>query len=180
MNYAYYVGEGPENDNLMDWVKLRNDCIKEARKSLMVKYGAERLMTKGENVYGLAWKEEQHERWKHPLCERDGFYVYNADRRYKEGKELYSDMHDKCVVDDVEEWLKKKLGVDHVAFGTNTVCWTFVGWNKGHLLVKVPDDGTVHNRTPKPPEWFREVTSTEWRKWNTKEEDESDEEDDPV
>ena len=172
MNYAYYIGEGPENDELMRQVLEKVNGVRDARRALIAKYGADQMMVKGEYVYGLAWKTEQHERWKHLLCERDGFYVYDADRRYREGKAFHREMMDDSVVDKVEDWLKKKLGIAHMACGAKAAYWTVIGWNNGHLLVKIPDDGMASNRPPKPPAWFREGTLTEWKEWCRKIEEE--------
>ena len=163
MDYAYYIGEGLENDEIMEQVQAKLNILRDARNALIAKYGAERMMVKGKHVYGLAWKAEQPERWKHLLCERGGYYVYDADRRYRQGKDFHCDLMDDSVVDKTDGWLKKKLGVDHMACGVKAVYWTCVGWNNGHLLVKIPDDGSSHNPAPKPPAWFREVTLKEWR-----------------
>ena len=160
---AYYVGEGPRNDGMLAKVMGRAEAVRKARLALVEKYGAKTLMVQDKFVWGVVWDERQAERWKRLLREQDGMYCYNGDGRYRFGKQLNSDISAPQVTDNTPAWLVTVLGVGHDVFFDRGVAHTFAGWNRGHLLLSIP---LGEKPLPAVPEWFREVTATEWRRWN--------------
>lgn len=165
---AYYVGEGPENDKMLAKAISRAEAVRKARLALVEKYGAKTLMVQGKFVWGIVWDEKQEEKWKHFLREQDGMFCYDGNDRYKLGKQLTRDLTAPEVTDHSSEWLVEVLGVGHWVYFDRGVAHSFAGWNRGHILLSIP---LGEKPLPAIPEWFREVTSTEWRKWNTVEEE---------
>lgn len=168
MDRAYYVGEGPENDKLLAKAIEQAEAVRLARLALIEKYGAKTLMVQGKFVRGLVWDERQNEPWKHFLREQDGMYCYDGNGRYKLGKQLSRDLTAPEVSDHSSEWLVKVLGVGHVVFFGRGIAYTSAGWNRGHILLSIP---LGEEPLPAIPDWFREVTATEWRKWDAVEEE---------
>lgn len=165
---AYYVGEGPENDKMLAKAISRAEAVRKARLALVEKYGAKTLMVQGKFVWGIVWDEKQEEKWKHFLREQNGMFCYDGNDRYKLGKQLTRDLTAPEVTDRSSEWLVEVLGVGHRVYFDRGVAHSFAGWNRGHILLSIP---LGEKPLPAIPEWFREVTSTEWRKWNTVEEE---------
>lgn len=161
---AYYVGEGPENDKVLAKAIEQAEAVRKARLALVEKYGAKTLMVQGKFVWGIVWDEKQDEKWKHFLREQDGMYCYNGNGRYKLGKQLDSDINAPEVTDNSSAWLIKVLGVEHDVFFVRGIAHTTAGWNRGHILLSIP---VGEKPLPAIPEWFREVTTTEWNKLNT-------------
>ena len=161
---AYYVGEGPENDKMLAKAIEQAEKVRKARKTLVEKYGAKTLMVQGKFVYGIVWDQKQEEKWKRLLREQDSMFCYNGNGRYKLGKQLDSDINAPEVTDHSSAWLIENLGVEHDVFFDRGIAHTTVGWNRGHILLSIP---VGEKPLPAIPEWFREVTTTEWNKWNT-------------
>ena len=169
---AYYVGEGLENDRMLAKAIEQAEAVRKARKALVEKYGAKTLMVQGKFVYGIVWDEKQEEKWKKLLREQDGMYCYEGNGRYKLGRQLNDDINDPEVTDHSSTWLIKELGVDHAVCFASGLAYTVAGWNRGHILMSIP---VGEEPLPAIPEWFREVTTTEWNKWNAVEEEHGEE-----
>ena len=161
---AYYIGEGPENDKWLAKTIERAEVVRKARKALIEKYGAKTMMVQGKFVWGLVWDARQEEKWKHFMREQDGMYCYNGNGRYKLGKQLNNDIEAPEVTDHTTDWLIKVLDVEHSVFFDRGIAHTSVGWNRGHILLSIP---LGEKPLPIIPEWFREVTASEWHKLNT-------------
>ena len=163
---AYFVGEGTENDKVLAKAIEQAEAVRKARKALVEKYGAKTLMVQGKFVWGVVWDQKQEENWKKLMREQDGMYCYKGNGRYRLGRLLNSDIIAPEVTDNSSAWLIEKLGVEHAVFFDRGIAHTTVGWNRGHILLSVP---VGEEPLPAIPEWFREVTTTEWNKWNAAE-----------
>ena len=170
MQYNYYLGTGVEAESLIERCKEKLEKRKEAWHALYVKYGCDILRELRGKVVCLGFKKKPDD-WNKWLAGEeihyDGdtkYYCYRPRMNTKRGKALASDIDAPDAVFDHSKFLVKELGIDHMTFCGNVAACSVAGFNGNTIVAKIPyGDGYTG---PKIPEWFREVTLTEFNEVN--------------
>ena len=169
MEKNFYIGDGPENDKLVEEVFAEIEKCRQARVQLLKDYEADYLWTNGHTVKGLAWDEKKEYPWLKGERQVNGKYIYEGRKSTKKGRELAERLKtEKILHFDPSEYIISKLKlarleIDHMAGIAHS---TAAGIAEGKIIVSIPYDKESilqgDDEFPDVPEWLREVKESEW------------------
>ena len=173
LEFHYYVGEGPENDKLLDEVVVRCKERDAARSKLAAEYGACGGAMRDGKAVGLLFDKMVKRKYlrREGYKGEDGTYMYLPRRNTKKGKELAARMAAEndvltfnpadCIVEELDVY--RRIGGPHKESPSGKALYhTGAGFVDGKILVQIP--GPKDEEFPEVPEWLREVSKDEWKK----------------
>lgn len=177
MEKHYYIGEGPQAEELISETREREDIARKARKALMAEYEADGLVLSvwGEGeVTGLAFDKPTNRPYlkgETELSNGKG-YGYYPKLNTKEGKRLAQKFEAEELTFSMSKFILDKLRLHRMVSGPGSPSRTgyilyhsVAGIISGKVLVSIPGSKeNGHGKTPFPevPAWLREVKESEW------------------
>lgn len=177
MEKHYYIGEGPQAEDLISETREREDIARKARKALMAEYEADGLVLSvwGEGkVTGLAFDKPTNRPYlkgETELSNGKGYGCY-PKLNTKEGKRLAQKFEAEELTFSMSKFILDKLRLHRMVSGpggpsrTGYILYHSVaGIISGKVLVSIPGSKeNGHGKTPFPevPAWLREVKESEW------------------
>lgn len=172
MQLHYYIGEGPEAEEIIAEIMDKQATVHAARAALCKECGVDNLFGCRGNVEGVFFKEKQNlPHLKGEMC-LEGGYGYYPKLNCKAGKELAAKLRDPALAFDINDHIIKRLKISrmvagrHAASRTGMALYSSVaGIAKGKILVIIPgapDNPDGGDPMPSVPEWMREVKESEW------------------
>lgn len=168
-NFRYFLGEGPEVDALNKEVDARIKARQAAQKALIEEYGADTLVVNGDDWSPLAFgfkEETKAPRFLKAADIKDGFYLFEPDKRYKKGKELAEKFKDPKYAFSPRKYVLEKYGLFRMTFGNGHWYRSVVFWPKDNIMaVEIPvntEDASSNDPWPEIPPFLREVKYSEF------------------
>lgn len=177
MERHYFIGEGPEADELIKAARNRESIARSARKAIIKEFDADGLMQspwRDGKVIGLAF----YERVKRPYLkgevrlDGDDGYGYYPKLSTKEGKRLSEKLKDDDLTFHMAKFILDHLHLHRMVKGQPSnhrrgypLYFSAAGIIDNKVLVSIP--GGKENKKgeapfPVIPEWMREVKESEW------------------
>lgn len=174
MRWKFYLGDGPEAEELIRAAEKRRKTAYASRKALMEEYGADGLILSSGFTYGqpiaLGYHEKQSRRYLRgeTPC-KDGYY-YFPKLSTKAGKELAARLEDPDMLFDRSDHVIHTLGLFHIEHGEMVSPGKFrtyqsaAAYGGGVVLVRIPcrENGDREQVFQKIPAWLREVKESEF------------------
>lgn len=166
IHYRYYIGQGSEAQALIDKVRAENKAEYNHAEALAHEYGAQTVICRGEEVYGLFYLKKTAEPWlRYEQSFEDG-YIYVPDKRTKQGKEFARRLdvfrRRTCSARILKElhMVSAVLGMKN---GQGILATSVAGFNSdtGVIVLKVPYSEGNEHKLPAPPSWLRPCKKSE-------------------
>lgn len=182
IQWKYYVGRGPEIDDIISQNKKAWNDVLSARAALMQDYQANGLMPGDKHRYtvvGLLYYEKPAFDYmkytlaqiKTPSTQRD-FYKAVPNLRHADGKVLAEKLASPDVTFDPKNELVNLLGVNCVADfrasanqTSSSMVWSSVEQVEHLLLVRMPADASrqhILGRVPKVPKFLKLIRKDDY------------------
>lgn len=177
MEKHYYIGEGPQAEELIVETLERENVAREARKALIADYEADGLILsvwRDGKVTGLTFDKptsRPYLKGETRLSNREG-YGYYPKLNTKEGKRLAKRLEAEELTFSQSNFILDKLRLRRTVAGpssaSRTGCalyYSVAGIVSGKVLVSIPggkewEEG--EDPFPEVPAWLREVKESEW------------------
>lgn len=177
MEKHFFIGEGPQADELIAETLERENVAREARKALIAEYETDGLILSrwdDGKVAGLAFDKptsRPYLKGETRLSNGDG-YGYYPKLNTKEGKRLAGRLKARELTFSPSNFILDKLGLRRMVSGPSPASRTgyslhcsVAGIVSGKILVSIPG-GKERERGkdpfPEVPAWLREVKESEW------------------
>lgn len=177
MEKHYYIGEGPQAEQLITETLERENVAREARKALIAEYETDGLILNvwGDGkVAGLAFDKptsRPYLKGETRLSNREG-YGYYPKLNTKEGKRLAQKLEAEELTFSLSKFILDKLHLRRMVAGPDgtsptgyTLYHSVAGIISGKVLVSIPvSKENEHGEDPFPevPAWLRKVKESEW------------------
>lgn len=177
MEKHFYIGEGPEAEELIAETLERENVAREARKALVAEYETDGLILSvwdNGKIAGLAFDKptsRPYLKGETRLSNGEG-YGYYPKLSTKEGKRLAERLKAEELTFSRSNFILDKLRLRRMVAGASsasrTGCalyYSVAGIISGKILVSIPGNKeNEHGRDPFPevPAWLREVKESEW------------------
>lgn len=177
MEKHFYIGEGPEAEELIAETLARGNVVSEARKALITEYEADGLILSRWNngkVAGLAFEKPTSRPYLKGETRTLGHegYGYYPKLNTKEGKRLASRLSSEELTFSMSKFILDKLhlhrlvtGPSHVSRTGCALYYSVAGIVSGKVLVSIPggkEREGGEDPFPEVPAWLREVKESEW------------------
>lgn len=178
MEYQFYIGEGPEAQELIDECHSKKQAKNDAVSAFQERHGFTNSWSQYRSVLGglasekkLTSEEAKSLGLKYHMCIEEGCYAYTPHLGCSAGKKLQKEI-DEINKDrfDVSDYILKVTGMEHTVFGPHAesrsgqcIADSVAGYAGGNLVIKVPIGTKMRGDglTPTPPAWLREAKESE-------------------
>lgn len=175
MEKHFYIGEGPQADELIAEALKRRSVTREARNALIAEYETDGLLLspwRDGKVIGLAFdKPTSRPYLKGETRIKEG-YGYYPKLSTKEGKRLAKRLEAKELAFDLSNFILDRLRLHWTATGPSLASrtglmlyYSTAGIAPGKILVSIPggkESEQGEGSFPDVPAWLREVKESEW------------------
>jgi len=177
MEKHFYIGEGPQADELIAEALERENVAREARAAFVAEYETDGLILSAwgdGKVVGLAFDKptsRPYLKGKTRLSNGEG-YGYYPKLSTKEGKRLAERLKAKELTFSLSKFILDKLHLHRMAAGPSLTSLTgyalyrsIAGIVSGKILVSIPGSKVSErglDTFPEVPAWLREVKESEW------------------
>lgn len=177
MEKHFYIGEGPQADELISETLARENVAREARKALIAEYEADGLILsvwEDGKVEGLAFEKPTSRPYLKGETRTSGHegYGYYPKLNTKEGKRLAQKFEAEELTFSMSKFILAKLRLHRIVSGpggpsrTGYILYHSVaGIFSGKVLVSISgskENGQGEDPFPEVPAWLREVKESEW------------------
>lgn len=177
MEKHFYIGEGPEAEELIAETLERENVAREARKALIAEYETDGLILSVWNdgkVAGLAFEKPTNRPYlkgETRLSNGEG-YGYYPKLSTKEGKRLAERLKAEELTFSRSNFILDKLCLRRIVAGASqssrtgrALYYSVAGIISGKVLVSIPggkEREGGEDPFPEVPVWLREVKESEW------------------
>lgn len=178
MEKHYFIGEGPEAEELIAVARKKELAVWEARRAVVEDYDADGLMEsvwRDGSVTGLAFitqVKRPYLKGETKLANDEG-YGYYPKKSTKEGKKLAKRLEEENMKFKMSNFIIEFLNLERAVTGPAMggsrygyrIYYSVAGIVRNKVLVSIPgskDPEKCKDTFPVIPEWMREVKESEW------------------
>ena len=161
MERTYYIGEGPEVDELISECTALYQKATDAREALRAEAGADTLLESRGRITHLAFKTRQTAPYLKGEIKCDGFFGYKPKLNCKRGKALSAMMCAEAVKCDLNGYILKKFKLTRWCPDSRAMHMATAYCVGKKLLVSIPM-GKNGDPMPTIPEWLHLVKESEY------------------
>ncbi len=164
----YYIGTGPEALALIEECKKGLLKKQAAIIKLVSKYKAKNVLMQGDKVVGLAF-DVLPDDWKSYLKKPDSIknngntFLCCAPRKntYR-GKVLAEEMESGEIAFSPHDYIIEHTNTKHMVYDGIRLAFSSAGYKDDKVLLRIPFGNIDGEKIPNPPQWFKEVTVSEF------------------
>ncbi len=169
MEYRYYLGRGPEAEEIISFCADRIKSVSMRRKQIAAEFGVDSFASRdgGGTIAGATFVNEVPGWAKLESRIAEGGYCYIGRKNTKIGKAFNEAIHAEDANFSLHTYILEKTGMNRLVIEGRRIFRSKAGYHEDSILVCVPQEKVTASKCtydpmPVPPEWLKEVRESEF------------------